>query len=282
MKPLENTLNHQPKLTFLNAILSFLIGVFPVGWLTWYYSLRQAIYQIREVDESEIIPMSEQLSDGLIYSVLFVVIFFTIALVMLATLIGYCVLWLMKASYYHFILEKKMTEKEKHILMLSDRLEKNKSLYNHYSPKIHHDVFSGNVVETVSDSTMDNLNYLKDEIINLTFELDFLKEWESLSYSQKITCYYKLSPKKKILLASSDYVVQSEILGFENLRNVVHTLMIEADLSEKELADKLGVTEDEILNLYKHGVIDNHLLNKVCLFFDIPKVKEFERYVNGK
>ncbi|PGM86960.1 hypothetical protein CN958_32020 [Bacillus cereus] len=64
-----------------------------------------------------------------------------------------------------------------------------------------------------------------------------------------------------------------------NFRHVVGSLYTERGLSMKEFANELEVSESEIYNLIRKGMVTEKLLDTICAYFQINKTKEIMRYI---
>lgn len=64
-----------------------------------------------------------------------------------------------------------------------------------------------------------------------------------------------------------------------NLRHVVYSLYTERRWSMKEFANELEVSESEIHNLIRKGMVTDTLLDSICTYFQIQKTQEFMRYI---
>ncbi|MDA2639086.1 hypothetical protein PDQ79_32335 [Bacillus cereus] len=64
-----------------------------------------------------------------------------------------------------------------------------------------------------------------------------------------------------------------------NLRHVVCSLYTERGLSMKEFANEIKVSESEIHNLIKKGMVTEKLLDMICTYFQIRKTPLWMRYI---
>ncbi|MES1053027.1 hypothetical protein FOA24_28665 [Bacillus thuringiensis] len=64
-----------------------------------------------------------------------------------------------------------------------------------------------------------------------------------------------------------------------NFRHIVDSLYTERGLSMKEFANELEVSESEIYNLIRKGMVTEKLLDTICAYFQINKTQEFMRYI---
>jgi len=87
----------------------------------------------------------------------------------------------------------------------------------------------------------------------------------------------KLMRKQKELDAR--YTKLSIQTNAGNLRHVVYSLYTERGLSMKEFANELEVSESEIHNLIRKGMVTEKLLDTICTYFQINKTQEFMRYI---
>ncbi|WP_144517990.1 hypothetical protein [Bacillus thuringiensis] len=64
-----------------------------------------------------------------------------------------------------------------------------------------------------------------------------------------------------------------------NLRHVVCSLYTERGLSMKECANEIKVSESEIHDLIRKGMVTEKLLDLICTYFQIQKTPAFIRYI---
>ncbi|WP_257155396.1 hypothetical protein [Bacillus cereus] len=64
-----------------------------------------------------------------------------------------------------------------------------------------------------------------------------------------------------------------------NLRHVVCSLYTERGLSMKEFANEIKVSESEIHDLIRKGMVTEKLLDLICTYFQIQKTPAFIRYI---
>ncbi|MBG9483011.1 hypothetical protein ABE42_01815 [Bacillus thuringiensis] len=64
-----------------------------------------------------------------------------------------------------------------------------------------------------------------------------------------------------------------------NLRHVVYSLYTERGLSMKEFANEMDVSESEIHNLIRKGMVTEKLLDMICTYFQIQKTPLWMRYI---
>ncbi|OUB46737.1 hypothetical protein [Bacillus thuringiensis] len=64
-----------------------------------------------------------------------------------------------------------------------------------------------------------------------------------------------------------------------NLRHVVCSLYTERGLSMKEFANEIEVSESEIHDLIRKGMVTERLLDLICTYFQIQKTPVFMRYI---
>jgi predicted DNA-binding protein YlxM (UPF0122 family) len=64
-----------------------------------------------------------------------------------------------------------------------------------------------------------------------------------------------------------------------NLRHVVCSLYTEKGLSMKEFANEIKVSESEIHDLIRKGMVTEKLLDLICTYFQIQKTPAFIRYI---
>ncbi|PEO38465.1 hypothetical protein CN555_13165 [Bacillus wiedmannii] len=87
----------------------------------------------------------------------------------------------------------------------------------------------------------------------------------------------KLMRKQKELDAR--YTKLSIQTNAGNLRHVVYSLYTERGLSMKEFANELEVSESEIHNLIRKGMVTEKLLDMICTYFQIQKTPLWMRYI---
>ncbi|MBU4642769.1 hypothetical protein [Bacillus toyonensis] len=93
---------------------------------------------------------------------------------------------------------------------------------------------------------------------NLNWEFQFIKEYKELNARYNSLCMQTNSG---------------------NLRHVIYTLYTEMGLSMKEFANELEVSESEIHNLIRKGMVTEKILDTICAYFQINKTQEFMRYI---
>ncbi|PGS64078.1 hypothetical protein COC69_30790 [Bacillus cereus] len=64
-----------------------------------------------------------------------------------------------------------------------------------------------------------------------------------------------------------------------NLRHVVYSLYTERGLSMIEFANEMDVSESEIHNLIRKGMVSEKLLDMICTHFQIQKTPLWMRYI---
>ncbi|MGG0445616.1 hypothetical protein ABEZ87_15510 [Bacillus mycoides] len=64
-----------------------------------------------------------------------------------------------------------------------------------------------------------------------------------------------------------------------NLRHVVYSLYTERGLSMKEFVNEMDVSESEIHNLIRKGMVTEKLLDMICTYFQIQKTSLWMRYM---
>ncbi|MED2777146.1 hypothetical protein P4278_30270 [Bacillus thuringiensis] len=64
-----------------------------------------------------------------------------------------------------------------------------------------------------------------------------------------------------------------------NFRHVVGSLYTERGLSMKEFANAMEVSESEIHNLIRKGMVTEKMLDTICTYFQIQKTPLWMRYI---